>query len=34
MFCNVQLKVKRTMGQDPWLSFTTLLAVYSRARSA
>jgi hypothetical protein len=24
----VQLKVKQTIGQDPWLSFPTLPAVY------
>jgi len=28
MFRNVQLKVKETIGQDPWLSFPTLPAVY------
>jgi caspase domain-containing protein len=28
MFRNVQLKVKRTIGQDPWLSFPTLPPVY------
>src|SRR5262249_48147680 len=28
MFRNVQLKVKQTIGQDPWLSFPTLPAVY------
>ena len=28
MFRNVQLRVKQTIGQDPWLSFPTLPAVY------
>jgi hypothetical protein len=28
MFRNVQLKVKQAIGQDPWLSFPTLPAVY------
>src|SRR6516225_2736107 len=28
MFRNVQLKVKEAIGQDPWLSFPTLPAVY------
>src|SRR5262245_44122401 len=28
MFRNVQLKVKQTIGQDPWLSFPSLPAVY------
>jgi len=28
MFRNVQLRVKRTIGQDPWLSFPSLPAVY------
>jgi Flp pilus assembly protein TadD len=28
MFRNVQLKVKAAIGQDPWLSFPTLRAVY------
>jgi len=28
MFRTVQLKVKETIGQDPWLSFPTLPAVY------
>jgi hypothetical protein len=28
MFRNVQLKVKHAIGQDPWLSFPTLPAVY------
>ena len=28
MFRNVQLRVKRTIGQDPWLSFPTLPAFY------
>jgi hypothetical protein len=28
IFRNVQLKVKQTIGQDPWLSFPTLPAVY------
>ena len=28
MFRNVQLRVKQTMGQDPWLSFPSLPAVY------
>jgi hypothetical protein len=28
MFRNVQLKVKQAIGQDPWLSFSTLPAVY------
>jgi hypothetical protein len=28
MFRNVQLRVKQTMGQDPWLSFPPLPAVY------
>jgi hypothetical protein len=28
MFRNVQLKVKESIGQDPWLSFPTLPAVY------
>jgi len=28
MFRNVQLKVKNEIGQDPWLSFPTLRAVY------
>ena len=28
MFRNVQLKVKQTIGQDPWLSFPTLPPVY------
>jgi hypothetical protein len=28
MFRNVQLKVKQTIGQDPWVSFPTLPAVY------
>jgi hypothetical protein len=28
MFRNVQLRVKQTIGQDPWLSFPSLPAVY------
>ena len=28
MFHNVQLRVKQTIGQDPWLSFPSLPAVY------
>jgi hypothetical protein len=28
MFRNVQLRVKRAIGQDPWLSFPTLPAIY------
>ena len=28
MFRNVQLKVKQAIGQDPWLSFPTLPAIY------
>src|SRR5262245_41484969 len=28
MFRNVQLKVKQAIGQDPWLSFPSLPAVY------
>src|SRR5262249_37912624 len=28
MFRNVQLKVKQATGQDPWLSFPTLRAIY------
>jgi uncharacterized caspase-like protein len=28
MFRNVQLRVKQTIGQDPWLSFPTLPAVF------
>ena len=28
MFRNVQLRVKQTIGQDPWLSFPSLRAVY------
>src|SRR5262249_24807233 len=28
MFRNVQLRVKQTIGQDPWLSFPTLPAIY------
>ena len=28
MFRNVQLKVKQSIGQDPWLSFPSLPAVY------
>jgi len=33
MFRNVQLKVKQTIGQDPWLSFPSLPAVYSTGKS-
>jgi hypothetical protein len=28
MFRNVQLRVKQAIGQDPWLTFPTLPAVY------
>jgi hypothetical protein len=28
MFRNVQLRVKQTIGQDPWLSFPSLPALY------
>jgi hypothetical protein len=35
MFRNVQLRVKQTIGQDPWLSFPSLPAVYfAGARSS
>jgi hypothetical protein len=34
MFRNVQLKVKQTIGQDPWLSFPSLPAVYLAGRGA
>jgi hypothetical protein len=33
MFRNVQLKVKEMIGQDPWLSFPTLPAVYFAGRA-
>ena len=32
MFRNVQLKVKQAIGQDPWLSFPTLPAIYFAGR--
>jgi Caspase domain len=34
MFRNVQLKVKQTIGQDPWLSFPTLPAIYFAGKGA
>jgi hypothetical protein len=34
MFRNVQLKVKQTIGQDPWLSFPTLPAIYFAGKAA
>ena len=34
MFRNVQLKVKQTIGQDPWLSFPTLPAIYFAGKVA
>jgi hypothetical protein len=34
MFRNVQLKVKQAIGQDPWLSFPTLPAVYFSGKIA
>ena len=34
IFRNVQLKVKQSIGQDPWLSFPSLLEVYFLGRSA
>ena len=33
MFRNVQLKVKQTIGQDPWLSFPSLPASTLPGRS-
>ncbi|MFM9849790.1 MAG: caspase family protein [Hyphomicrobiaceae bacterium] len=33
MFRNVQLKVKQSIGQDPWLSFPSLPEVYFAGRS-
>ncbi|MGO9173681.1 MAG: caspase family protein [Rhodomicrobium sp.] len=32
MFRNVQIKVKQTIGQDPWLSFPSLAPVYLAGR--
>ncbi|MBU6379398.1 MAG: SUMF1/EgtB/PvdO family nonheme iron enzyme [Gammaproteobacteria bacterium] len=34
MFRNVQLKVKQSIGQDPWLSFPSLPEVYLAGRAA
>ncbi|MBV1695527.1 MAG: caspase family protein [Hyphomicrobiales bacterium] len=34
MFRNVQLRVKQTIGQDPWLSFPSLPEVYLAGRPA
>jgi hypothetical protein len=34
MFRNVQLRVKQTIGQDPWLSFPTLPAIYFAGKGA
>jgi hypothetical protein len=34
MFRNVQLRVKRAIGQDPWLSFPTLPAIYFAGSAA
>jgi len=34
MFRNVQLRVSREIGQDPWLSFPTLPAVYFAGKDA
>lgn len=33
MFRNVQLRAKQTIGQDPWLSFPSLPAVYLLGRN-
>jgi len=33
MFRNVQLKVKQSIGQDPWLSFPSLPEVYLAGRT-
>lgn len=34
MFRNVQLRVKETIGQDPWLTFPTLPAIYLAGQPA